>query len=216
MPISHLIFDLDDTLYPAGNGLWDEIGVRINRFMIERVGIDPSQVNDLRKRYFQTYGTTLRGLLAEYSDTDPDAYLAYVHDVDLSRYIAPSPALDSMLAALPQPKAILTNASTEHAHRVLTRLGVAHHFPIIVDIRAMNFETKPLPQAYDALLRRISVPAAECIIVEDSVRNLRLAKALGMTTLLVGDGHDPDPAIDYRVDTILDTGAVILRLAGGI
>jgi len=216
VPISYLIFDLDDTLYPSGNGLWDEIGVRINRFMIERVGIDPSHVNDLRKRYFQTYGTTLRGLLAEYSGTDPDAYLAYVHDVDLSRYIAPNPALDSMLAALPQPKAILTNASTEHAHRVLTRLGVAHHFPIIVDIRAMNFENKPLPHAYDALLKRISAPAAECIIVEDSVRNLRPAKALGMTTLLVGNGHEPDPAIDYRVDTILDTGAVILRLAGGI
>ena len=212
MPISHLIFDLDDTLYPPGNGLWGEIGERINRFMIERIGIDPALVNDVRRQYYQTYGTSLRGLMINYPQMSPDDYLAFVHAVDLARYITPNPALGKMLATLPQPKSIFTNSDINHANRVLTRLGVARHFETIVDIRAMGFENKPLPQAYQALLKHLNAQPADCILIEDSVRNLRPAHALGMTTIFVGDGSTPDPAVDFRVEAILETGEVIQKL----
>ncbi len=207
-----MIFDLDDTLYPPTSGLWDELGKRIIAFMIERVGIDPAIVNVARETYYQTYGTTLRGLMADYPDVSPDDYLAYVHDVDLKQWIDPNPALDEMLAALPQPKAIFTNADVHHAHRTLAVLGVARHFETIVDIRAMNFENKPRPQAYQALLKLINTPAAACVLVEDSTRNLLPAHALGMTTILVGDGLAPNPAIDFQVETILEAGEVIQKL----
>jgi putative hydrolase of the HAD superfamily len=215
VPISHLVFDLDDTLYPPGNGLWDEIGERINRFMVERAGIDPAKVNDVRRQYYVTYGTSLRGLMTDFPNIDPHAYLAFVHDVDLSRYIAPNPALNSLLAALPQPKSIFTNSDANHTLRVLNCLGVARHFPLVVDIHAMKFENKPRPQAYEALLKTIGAPANECLIVEDSLRNLRPAKALGFTTLLVGNGHEPDPAVDHRVSTILEAGPLIQSLSNG-
>jgi putative hydrolase of the HAD superfamily len=146
---------------------------------------------------------------------NPDEYLAFVHDIDLSRYLAPDPALEAMLAALPQPKAIFTNSDVRHTSRVLNLLGVACHFQTIVDIRAVNFENKPRPKAYEALLDRLGVPATHCIYVEDSVRNLRPAKALGMTTILVGDGSGPDPAVDFRVGTILEAGPVIQKLVNG-
>ena len=214
MPITHLVFDLDDTLYPPGNGLWDELTERINRFMIERVGIDPARVNDLRRQYYQTYGTTLRGLMIDYPALSPDEFLEFVHAVDIGRYLDPDPALDSMLAALPQPKAIFTNSDTPHANRILNYLGIAHHFTHIVDIRAMSFLNKPDPHSYATLLATLAVPATQCLYVEDSLRNLRPAKALGMTTLFVSaNGHEPDPAIDYRVGTILETGAIIQRLS---
>ncbi len=204
MPLSHLIFDLDDTLYPAANGLWNKIRERIAAFMVKRLGIDAAQANQLRQQYYLTHGTALCGLLADYPTFNPDEFLAYVHDIDLQCYIVPNPALDAMLTTLPQPKAIFTNADAAHARRVLTQLGIARHFPTIVDIRAMNFESKPRPPAYQALLRMIGAPAGECLYVEDSVWNLRPAKALGFITLLVGNGHDPDPAIDYRVGSILE------------
>jgi len=35
------IFDLDDTLYPPDNSLWDELAANIDRYMVERVGIAP-------------------------------------------------------------------------------------------------------------------------------------------------------------------------------
>ena len=42
------LFDLDDTLYAAGCGLWDAIGGRIERFMVERMGLAPDGVPALR------------------------------------------------------------------------------------------------------------------------------------------------------------------------
>ena len=211
MPISCLVFDLDDTLYPA-NGLWEEIGKRIARFMIERLDISPVEVDDRRQKYFHDYGTTLRGLMTDFPGVDADDYLAYVHDVDLARWIAPNPALAAMLAALPQPKAIFTNSDAAHTGRVLNCIGVAQHFDAIVDIRAMGFENKPLPRSYEILLERIETPAAECVLIDDLLRNLLPARELGMTTILVGDGHAPDAAVDYGVGNILETGAIIRKL----
>ncbi len=210
MSLTHLIFDLDDTLYPPGNGLWDEIGERINQFMIRHAGIDPAQVNDVRRQYYQKYGTTLRGLMTEIPTIDVDEYLAYVHDVNLSRYLTPNPALDAMLNTLPQVKVIFTNSDTPHTLRVLARLGIQTRFGAIVDIRAMAFYNKPLPQAYDALLTTLGVPAQQCLYIEDSLRNLGPAKALGMTTLLVGGTTDVGPnGVDYHVASILEAGPVI-------
>ncbi len=212
MPVTHLIFDLDDTLYPAGNGLWDEIGERINLFIIEQFGVSPLEVNDLRRRYYLAYGTTLRGIMTDYPQVNPDDYLKFVHAVEVERYIPANPALEAMLASLPQAKAIFTNSDTPHALRVLNSLGIAHHFPTIVDIRAMAFANKPDPKAYDVLLSTLNVRPENCLYIEDSLRNLTPAKALGFTTLLVGNGHQPASGIDYAVANVLETADIIHRL----
>lgn len=212
MAITHLVFDLDDTLYPPGNGLWDDIGERINRYMIDRLGFDPAQVNETRRQYYQKYGTTLRGLMTACPDVVPEDYLAYVHDVDLGRYLAPDPALAARLSELPQFKVIFTNSDAPHARRVLACLGLQTLFNAIVDIRAMHFYNKPLPQAYAALLDRLAVPADQCLYIEDSLKNLRPAKALGMTTVLVGSQTLADEAVDFGAATILEAGALIQEI----
>lgn len=209
MPITHLIFDLDDTLYPAGNGLWDEIGERINLFIIEKFGVSPLEVNDLRRHYYLAYGTTLRGLMTEHPQVNPDDYLQFVHAVQLERYVLPNPALETMLASLPHTKAIFTNSDTPHAQRVLNCLGIAHHFSTIVDIKAMAFANKPDPKSYEVLLNTLKVKPENCLYIEDSLRNLTPAKALGFSTLLVGNGHAPDPAVDYSVTTIMEIADVV-------
>ena len=66
-----LIFDLDETLYPRNAGLMQEIGVRINRYLIENLHLPQDQANELRKRYYNQHGTALRGLVVERPDVDP-------------------------------------------------------------------------------------------------------------------------------------------------
>ena len=57
------LFDLDNTLYPKSCGLWDEIGNRINLYMIERLGMDPQDVGKRREDFLRAFGTTLNALL---------------------------------------------------------------------------------------------------------------------------------------------------------
>ncbi len=207
--LRYLILDLDDTLYPRRSGLMDLISERIGRYMTERLGFSPDHAEALRRRYYAQYGTTLRGLMEEHR-IDPEDYLAYVHDVPLDAYLQPDPALDQMLRRIPLTKVIFTNASEEHARRVLERLGVAHHFPIILDVRRLEYYNKPDPEAYRRILRHLNAQGPECIFVDDSVRNLRPARALGMITILV-DGHLEDE-VDFHVPDILSIEPVIQRL----
>jgi putative hydrolase of the HAD superfamily len=186
-----LLFDLDNTLYPPERELFNLIDVRINRFMREQVGIPAAEVDNLRREYWAAYGVTLQGLIRHYN-VDPEAYLHYVHDVDVTDRLAPDPELRDMLAALPQRKAVFTNGSSCHADRVTAALGITEQFEKIFDIRVANYRPKPWPEPYHAVLAALAVPPERCTMIEDSRENLRTAKQLGMATILVGTGATPD------------------------
>jgi putative hydrolase of the HAD superfamily len=203
------LFDLDDTLYAAGCGLWDAIGDRIERFMVERLGLPPAGVPALRRHYYQRFGTTLNGLRHEHQ-VDPHDYLAFVHDVPLAQYLEPSPALDQMLARLPLKKAIFTNADAAHALRVLEHLRIAHHFPVIVDIHTLAYANKPELGAYHQALRLLAAEAGECVFIEDSLRNLLPARQLGMLTVLLSPAPRVAPAeVDLVIPHILALEAAL-------
>lgn len=75
MRFTTILFDLDDTLYPASTGLWPVLKERMNRYMIERLNIPEPDVPRMREDYFRRYGTTLRGLEANFHVDEQD-YLA--------------------------------------------------------------------------------------------------------------------------------------------
>ena len=194
-----LIFDLDNTLYPAEKQLFGLIDVRINRYMTEIVGIPAPEVDALRRDYWRLYGVTLQGLIRHHG-VDAEDYLLYVHDVDVSSRLAPDLALREVLACLPQRKAVFTNGSLCHANRVLSALGIADMFEEIYDIRIAAYQPKPYPEPYHAVLARLGATPGRCIMIEDSRENLHTAKTLGMGTILVGAGPTPG-FVDVHLDS---------------
>ncbi len=201
MPFRSLYFDLDDTLYPASSGLWDAIRERMNLYMQKMIDLPLPEIVSLRQSYLERYGTTLRGLQAHY-EVDQDEYLAFVHDLPLEKYIRPDPGLHDLLLSLPQKRWVFTNADANHARRVLNILGVEGCFDGIIDIRAMNFACKPDKIAYErALILSGDGEPAQCIIFDDSPRNLAPAHEMGFYTILVGkDG--PMPAADRTITNL--------------
>jgi putative hydrolase of the HAD superfamily len=181
-----LLCDLDNTLYPPDSGLMSAVGRRMNRYIVERIGVPPDEAEQLKLQYYREYGTTMRGLILHHG-IDPEDYLAFVHDVLLEGYIGPNPYLDSMLASIPLRKAVFTNADGEHARRVLDVLGVRHHFEWIVDVSDFGFNSKPHLTAYHRTLDILDTRPDECIMADDSAENLAPAKAMGMLTVLVSD-----------------------------
>ena len=205
--IRFLIFDLDETLYPRQAGLMQEIGIRINRYLTENLHLPQDQANELRQRYYHQHGTALRGLVVERPDVDPEDYLHFVHDVRLADFIGPDPALAEMLRSIPLTKVIFTNATAEHAQSVLNILGIADQFADIVDVRRVEYVSKPNADAYERLLTILQAAGDECILIEDSARNLLPGKALGMTTILVDS--DDCAQIDYCVHDVLSVKQVV-------
>lgn len=201
MSYTTLFFDLDETLYAKGNGLWDAIAARMNEYIRVQLELPPDDVTELRRKYYQTYGTTLRGLQIHHQ-IDTDDYLAYVHDLPLEAYIQPDLQLRNILQTLSQKKWVFTNADKNHASRVLNVLGLSDCFEGILDVRAIGFLCKPDVEAYQrALTLANEGNPKSCILLDDSIRNLVPAKELGFTTVLVGS-NGSDPAIDYAMKSI--------------
>lgn len=194
-----LIFDLDNTLYPAEKQLFSLIDVRINRYMTEIVGIPAAEVDALRREYWRLYGVTLQGLIRHHA-VDPEDYLRYVHDIDVPSRLEPDPVLREVLSCLPQRKVVFTNGSICHADRVLAALGIEDIFERIYDIRIAGYQPKPFAEPYLAVLAGLATTPERCIMIEDSRDNLQTAKKLGMGTILVGDGRTPD-FVDVHLDS---------------
>lgn len=213
--ITTLLFDLDDTMYPPSTGIMSQVRTRILDYIQSRLNLPADEADKLRRHYLQIYGTTMRGLQVNHA-IDPDEYLHHVHDFALEPYLQPNTRLDTALRAIPQNKVIFTNASKEHARQVLSALGVSHHFSRIVDVRDMAYESKPQPAAYQRICKLLGVSPDACTLFEDSIRNLRPAKAMGMLTVLVQqDGIDPDGVADYVISRIEEVDQVMLRVGGG-
>ncbi len=189
--LSHIrnwIFDLDNTLYPAEANLFQQIDERITSYLADRLALDRVAARALQKDYFHTHGTTLFGMIANHG-VDPHEFLAFVHDVemDVLRHDAP---LVAAIARLPGRKLVFTNGDAPYALRVLDRLGLADAFEAIHDIHAMRYVPKPAVAAYEGLIAAHGVDPAESLFVEDMARNLKPAKAMGMTTVWVDNGSE--------------------------
>ena len=209
--IRTILFDLDDTLYPRSAGIMGEIRRLILDFVQTRLELPAEEADALRERYLLAYGTTMRGLQVNHQ-IDPHEYLLHVHEIPLTKYLQPNPELDAVLEAIPQEMVIFTNASREHAERVLEVLGIRQHFARIVDVRDMEYESKPQPAAYARICKLLGVAPEECMLVEDNVRNLCPAKDIGMSTVLVGDGsHSGHRCVDHAIDRIEQIGSVLAK-----
>jgi len=187
------VFDLDNTLYPASSSLFPQIDRRMRRFIAELLELDEHDAHTLQKRYYREYGTTLSGLM-QVNGVNPDHFLSYVHDIDHD-VLTPDPRLDAALARLPGRKLIFTNGSERHAEAVLERLGIAHRFEGVFDIRAAHYIPKPQPHGYLSLIERFGVDPKGALMVEDIHRNLRPAAVLGMRTLWIREEDHPDGPI---------------------
>ncbi len=202
--IDSWIFDLDNTLYPAKADLFSLIDVKMGEFIQGLLGCDPQVARETQKRYFLEHGTTLSGLMRHHG-VAPRDFLDYVHDVSMDR-LEVDADLNRHIAALPGRRLIFTNGDARYAARVLEKLGLRDAFELIHDIEACRFVPKPDPSGYAALCDTHGIDPHRAAFFEDMARNLRPAKAIGMTTIWVNNGseagdrdHQPD-YIDFETD----------------
>jgi len=190
----------------------DALSQRMHCYMVHKLGVPADDVSTKRRNYYQQHGTTLAGLMEEFR-VDPQEFLTYVHDLDPGDFFGASPPLAHMLAEIPLQKIIFTNADSDHSERVLNTLQVRLHFEQIIDIHTLEYKNKPNPLAYQQVLSLLRTSGEQCIMVEDTPRNLIPAKDVGMTTILVDNkDNTPSIAIDYVVPTVFHVGQVVKNL----
>ncbi len=157
----------------------------MNKYIHTRLGIPAEEVEELRERYFHTYGTSLRGLQVDYG-VDANEYLDFVHDVEVTKYIRADQRLNELLNSIAVDKIIFTNANKAHSRRVLNALGVENHFSLLIDVIDMDPYCKPYPQAFKTAMNMVGDPIPEnYLLLDDSIKNVQTAISLGMSAIHV-------------------------------
>lgn len=179
--VKHWVFDLDNTLYRADSGVFARIDARMTEFVGGFLKLDRDAARALQKTLYREHGTTMNGLIKLYG-MDPEPYLDFVHQIDLSDLNKDS-ALAFAIERLPGRRYVFTNGSAKHAARILAKLGLTHLFDAIWDIRTVGFTPKPDPAAYRQIVAHGGFAPGEAAMFDDIARNLVEAHALGMTTV---------------------------------
>ena len=77
------VFDLDNTLYSADSGIFQQVSELMGKFVSKYLNIDIKEAKKIQNKYYKKHGTTLRGMMNNHG-VDPDTFLNEVHQLDYS------------------------------------------------------------------------------------------------------------------------------------
>jgi putative hydrolase of the HAD superfamily len=153
------------------------------------LGLDTAEADRLRRHYWKRYGATLLGMIRHHQ-VDAADFLRETHDLKALRdMVRWERGLSRLLKRLPGRKILLTNAPTAYSTEVLRHIGLQRHFAHHIAIEDMHVHRQLRPKPSTLMLRRLlrkhRLAPHRCVLVEDTLVNLRHAKRVGVRTAWV-------------------------------
>tara|TARA_Y100001970_G_C14235157_1_gene861361 strand:- start:2669 stop:3346 length:678 start_codon:yes stop_codon:yes gene_type:complete len=182
------IFDLDNTLYSADSGIFQQVHQLMGKFIKEFLKVDLKKAKEIQKQYYQKHGTTLRGLMDNYG-VDPDHFLEEVHKLDYS-IVSANEKLNIELKKLKGKKIIYTNANLNHTLNVLEQIKLSNFFDEIFDIKMANYIPKPEIKPYQQIIKNFDLNPSTSAMFDDIAKNLVPAKKVGFTSIWIDAGYE--------------------------
>ena len=206
------IFDLDNTLHDARPHIFPHINRSMTEYVARLLDLGAKEADELRDSYWRRYGATLTGLIRHHA-VDPGHFLRETHHFpDIDRMVVGRRELRSVLRRLPGRKIVFSNAPGHYARAVLQVLGVGDLFDDVFSIERTRFRPKPQAHGFVRLLHAHRLAPSRCIMVEDSLENLRTARRLGMKTVLVTESNYAPAWVDASVRQLFRLPRLLHRL----
>lgn len=221
--VTTLIFDVDDTLYDVSTGFTAHRNTDgATGFMVDKLNFpNKEQAKLIRDEYFERYHSTAKGLqIAELEGRlpippgglskgqklfDPEELSTWwAENLDFSLLGDVDPELVHVLETCPKKMIAFSNGPRAYVLRVLSEMGLSKVFPEenVFSVNDVLPACKPEPEAFQKVFDAIGVQhPSECIMIEDSMKNIRASKRLGMSTILVvGKGRMSMEQKEYNSD----------------
>jgi putative hydrolase of the HAD superfamily len=206
------IFDLDNTLHNARPHILPHINRSMTEYLQAHLDLDEQAAVELRRRYWLRYGATLLGLMRHHA-TDPRHFLWHTHQLpDLDRMLVHERELRATLRRLPGRKYVFSNAPVHYARAVLKALAIADLFDDVFSIERARFRPKPDSHGFLRLCRAHHLKPQRCIMVEDSLENLRAAGRLGMKTVWVTRAERAPGHVDVKIANLMQLPRMLAHL----
>lgn len=185
----------------------------MNAYLESQLGLDPEAATSLRREYWLRYGATLLGLMRHHG-VDPRHFLLNTHQFpELGKMLVKERQLRETLTRLPGRKFIFSNAPVHYARAVLKALAINDLFDALFSIESTRYRPKPDAHGFLRLVRCNHLRARSCIMVEDTLANLRTAKKLGMKTVWVSREQRAPAYVDVKISKLSELRRALPRLA---
>jgi len=206
------IFDLDNTLHNARPHIFPLINRAMTAYLQAHLGLEEEAAGELRQHYWKRYGATLLGLMRNHQ-TDPRHFLWHTHQFpDLAPLLVHEPQLRATLRRLPGRKFVFSNAPVHYSRAVLGALGITNLFDGIYSIEHTRLRPKPDSYGFLRLCRAHRLQPQRCIMVEDTLDNLRTAGRLGMKTVWVARAGKPPGYVDVKIANLMQLPRLLAYL----
>lgn len=212
--IKLIIFDIDGTLY-FSREYEAELGKTIVNLIGEILGISFEEAKRLLEAEKKS-SLTVSSSITRLGIDRRQFYSQLAEKIDPSKFITPEYAIAKkirILRAKGLKVAAHTNSGTQLAKKVLNAIGLQpEDFDIV--LTSDEAEPKPDPAGYVLITNKLGVAPDEAIYVGDrAIVELKTAKMLGMTTILIGNRKSI--WADYTVSTIHEALELIDTLLSG-
>ena len=201
-----VIFDLDGVLvstdechYQAWKCLADRENIPFDRKVNERLrGVSRMEsLEIILERAAKQYTPTEKVRMAEYKN---QIYREKIEGLTPSDLL---PGVALFLRYLrEQGKRIAVGSSSKNTGRILEKIGLDKTFDAVADGNDIT-KSKPDPEVFLVAAKKLGLPSARCIVVEDAFSGIEAGKAAGMTTVGVGSAGQC-PSADYRLIDLAD------------
>ncbi|HKU71136.1 MAG TPA: pyrimidine 5'-nucleotidase [Burkholderiales bacterium] len=206
------IFDLDNTLHNAAPHIFPHINRAMTEYLQAHLDLDQEAAGELRRSYWQRYGATLLGLMRHHG-VDPRHFLWHTHQFPrLDSMLVREPQLRATIRRLPGRKFVFSNAPVHYARAVLKALAVSDLFDGVFTIEYTRFRPKPDSYGFLRVCRANRLRPQRCIMVEDSLDNLRTAGRLGMKTVWMTRAPRNPGFVDVKISNLTQLPRMLAHL----
>lgn len=197
---TYWLFDFDNTLHQADAGIFQLINQKMTSYLAHQLGMSTQEASLLRQDYWRRYGATLTGLQHHHPHIDIMDFLQQSHPIhELTPHLKPMDNVIPTLQQIPYHKAVFSNGPSFYIQALCQHMQIAPYFVQLFGTDSFDLLSKPHKQSYLSVCRQLHTKPNHCVMVDDSLMNLRMAKQLGMTTIWLYAGNEKHPFIDHMI-----------------
>jgi putative hydrolase of the HAD superfamily len=210
------IFDLDNTLHNASHAIFPRINQLMTRYIMRHLGLSELDAQALRNDYYARYGATLRGMRLHH-DIDADHFLRETHCIaELLPLLYWDRQVGNVLDKLPGNKYLLSNGPQFYVEQIVRKMAIVRHFNALYGVERVAYLPKPNPHPMLTVCAREGLDSSCCIMVEDSLDNLRTAKALGMRTVWITQEIRRPCFVDVRIRSVRELPRIAWKIRSSL